>query len=70
MNDRLPRSTDECGACFGTVLGVIEERFSDRSSALQRYSQLFSYGRAPSLCERSDSSYRVCHVVSRENLAD
>ena len=68
MNNCIPRSTDECGACFGTVLGVIEEHFTDRASALQRYSQLFSFGRAPSLCERTDGSYRVCHVIGPEGL--
>lgn len=70
MNACLTRTTEECGACFGTVMGVFEERFADRASALHRYSLLFTYGQAPSLCERADGSYRVCHVMSHHPRVD
>lgn len=69
--NRLPRQDkEECGACFDSTIGVVQERLADRNEALQRYARLFTDALAPALCQRVDGGYSVCHCPAPGSGSD
>lgn len=56
-------TVSQCGACFGTRIGVVEEAIPVDMSAFSRYGELFLAGKSPQICRKGCGTYFVCHLL-------